>query len=55
MLCPVHLARLTIAEEETSNSAKYNGIYGSVEEQLNVVRILSRYLGIFSTTRIVCQ
>ena len=46
MLCPVLLARLTIAEEETTNFAKNNDIYGSVEEQLNMVRILSRLLDI---------
>ena len=46
MQCHVLLARLTVAEEETTKSASYTDIFGSVEAQLNVIMILSRLLEI---------
>ena len=44
MLCPVLLAHLSMAEKELTRTISYVDIFGSVDEQLIVIRILSRLL-----------
>ena len=44
LCCPVLLAQLTIAEEQQLNMVEYDDIYGSVEEQIDVIVILSKQL-----------
>ena len=46
LVCPVLLAELDSSEEETARSVHYNDIYGSLEQQREVVLVLMRLLDI---------
>ena len=46
LCCPVLRAQLTIAEEQQLIMIKYDDIYGSVEEQMYIILILTKQLDV---------